>query len=336
VQKRIGITGGMGPGQAALPDTLSSGIYMIRAYTNWMKNFMPDNCFSKNIIVFNPLKSRSFNNTGVKAESPAIHVTGLQQSGLALNVMREGNRNALIEITSSPEYRSAKGVTHYLSVQTRGTMNFTSPVSITGDKTIIEIPGNLISPGINQITLFNISGRPVCEKYICTPFDEAAMEISSEGSYSIREKVTSTFKAESGSPYAANDLKASVSVVPAGGESFPDIADYLVFGSEFGALPEELLHSELNEIYGDTLDDILGSLKSNWIDWETILSGKSPAITYKKETAYHFLYGRLLNRSTQKPDSGQFVFLSIPGKNAYFQYALTDKKGEFSLTLPID
>lgn len=336
LQKRIGITGGVGPGQAALPDTISSGIYMIRAYTNWMKNFLPDNCFSKSIYVYNPLKSRSFKNNRIKVETPAGLATGLQQPGVELNVRREGNRNAIIEIASSPEYRSAKGVTHYLSVQTRGSMNFASPVSITGDNTIIEIPGSLISPGINQITLFNISGRPVCEKYIYTPFDEAVMEVSSQGSYGIREKVTALFKAESGSSDAGYDLKASVSVVPAGSESFPDIADYLVFGSEFGALPEELLHSELNEIASDTLDNILRCLKSNWIDWEAILSGKSPAIAYKMEKENHFLYGRLLNKSTLKPDSGQYVFLSIPGKNAYFQYALTDRKGEFSFALPLD
>jgi len=336
VQKRIGIYDGVGPGQVSLPDTISSGIYMIRAYTNWMKNFMPDNCFSKNILVFNPLKNRSFKDKRAKVGTPAGNVTVLQQPGLALNVRREGNRKAIIEINSSPEYRSAKGTAHYLSVQTRGSMNFASPVGITGDITNVEIPGNLITPGINQITLFNISGRPVYEKYIYTPFDKAGMEVISEESYNLRDKVAASFKAESGSSEIGTDLNASVSVVPAGSESFPDIADYLVFGSEFGALPGELFHSDLDEIGRDTLDNILRGLKSNWIDWEAILSGKSPSVTYKKETEDHFLYGRLLNKTTQKPDSGHYVFLSIPGKNAYFQYALTDKKGEFSFSLPLD
>ena len=47
VQKRVSLEQGYGPGQVVLPDTLSSGVYTIRAYTNWMKNFLPENCFKK-------------------------------------------------------------------------------------------------------------------------------------------------------------------------------------------------------------------------------------------------------------------------------------------------
>src|SRR5674476_55031 len=60
VQKRILLEGGFGPGQIVLPDTLSSGIYTIRAYTNWMKNFLPVNCFSKDIYIYNAFNSKSF------------------------------------------------------------------------------------------------------------------------------------------------------------------------------------------------------------------------------------------------------------------------------------
>ncbi len=337
VQKRLGISGGVGPGQITLPDTLSSGNYTIRAYTNWMKNFMPDNCFSKSIIVLNPLKSRTYSERRVKDEAVSSNSTGFNQPGLALKVTRRSDGNTEIEIASSPEFRSSRGVIHYLSVQTRGSMNYSSSVSLTGDITRVEIPGSLIPHGINQITLFNITGRPVCEKYIYTPDNnKRSVDISVVDNHSPREKVTASLEAGAGSSEAGSGFTASVSVIPAGSDSFPDIADYLVFGSEFGPLPGELMNSGLNEINPDTLDMILNKLKSNWIDWEAILSGKLPAITFKRETANHFLYGRLLNKSTQKPDSGQFVFLSIPGKNAYFQYALTDKKGEFSFALPLD
>ena len=38
IQRRFSLDGGTGPGHVVLPDTLSSGLYMIRAYTSWMKN----------------------------------------------------------------------------------------------------------------------------------------------------------------------------------------------------------------------------------------------------------------------------------------------------------
>jgi hypothetical protein len=53
VQKRFRIENGCGPGQIILPDSLSSGPYLLRVYTNWMKNFLPSNCFMKNINVYN-------------------------------------------------------------------------------------------------------------------------------------------------------------------------------------------------------------------------------------------------------------------------------------------
>ena len=72
LQKRILIEKGTGPGQFVLPDTLSTGIYTLRSYTNWMKNFLPDNCFTKKIKIYNTLntkvlvESSHFNNIIVK------------------------------------------------------------------------------------------------------------------------------------------------------------------------------------------------------------------------------------------------------------------------------
>ena len=53
VQKKILLDNGFGPGQVILPDTLSSGTYTIRAYTNWMKNDSPDYYFKKIVTIIN-------------------------------------------------------------------------------------------------------------------------------------------------------------------------------------------------------------------------------------------------------------------------------------------
>ena len=60
IQKRILIDRGIGPGLILLPDTLSSGTYTIRAYTSWMKNFLPYDCFMKDISVYNTLNNTAF------------------------------------------------------------------------------------------------------------------------------------------------------------------------------------------------------------------------------------------------------------------------------------
>jgi hypothetical protein len=46
-----------GSASFTLPDNISSGNYLIRAYTNWMKNFSTDDFFYRTISVINPFES---------------------------------------------------------------------------------------------------------------------------------------------------------------------------------------------------------------------------------------------------------------------------------------
>ena len=46
-----------GSASFTLPDNLSSGNYLVRAYTNWMKNFSTDDFFYRTISVINPFES---------------------------------------------------------------------------------------------------------------------------------------------------------------------------------------------------------------------------------------------------------------------------------------
>ncbi len=49
----VQLTGNAGNGSMYLPDTLSTGFYRLLAYTNEMRNFSPDNFFSKTLFVAN-------------------------------------------------------------------------------------------------------------------------------------------------------------------------------------------------------------------------------------------------------------------------------------------
>lgn len=60
IQTRIKISGGRGEGNFTLPDSVSSGTYTVRAYTNRMKDYLPDNCFMQDIDVVNPFGSEGF------------------------------------------------------------------------------------------------------------------------------------------------------------------------------------------------------------------------------------------------------------------------------------
>ena len=74
IQKRFPLSGGRGNGVFLLPDSLSSGTYTIRAYTNWMKDFLPGNCFMHDIDIFNPFKGTGFRR---KTSSSGSALSGL-------------------------------------------------------------------------------------------------------------------------------------------------------------------------------------------------------------------------------------------------------------------
>ncbi len=56
-QAKIAMKNGTGSGSIYIPVTLTSGNFLFRAYTNWMKNFSPQFYFHKKLIIINPLKS---------------------------------------------------------------------------------------------------------------------------------------------------------------------------------------------------------------------------------------------------------------------------------------
>ncbi len=58
MQAKITLKEGHGDGSFFLPVSVPTGNYLLRAYTNWMKNFGPDYFFQKNVRIVNTLKTK--------------------------------------------------------------------------------------------------------------------------------------------------------------------------------------------------------------------------------------------------------------------------------------
>ena len=87
IQRRFRLSGGRGEGNFLLPDSVSSGTYTVRAYTKWMENFLPDNCFMYEINVFNPFKSSDFwrkADTAGSSVKDLVRLSGEKESTLYL------------------------------------------------------------------------------------------------------------------------------------------------------------------------------------------------------------------------------------------------------------
>lgn len=341
VQKRIKLKQGTGQGTADLPDTLSSGNYILRAYTNRMKNFMPDNCFAKKINIYNALNSGGFKSMSnqsialIKSDVTGNH-DSIPATGFLIKVNNLKNDSIEIIISSDSIFRSINKNLCYLFIQTRGVINYKNKIRLPFENTRISIPGAVLIPGINHITMFSSAGKPLAERFIYTPpVHDEHLTIASSDSFGVRDKILLTMLFENDTS-PKNPANFSVSVVPSTHKACMNITDYMIFGSEFGVLPDDILESGSGKISSERMESFLLNAKSNWIDWNAILSGNYPALMYNYEQEYHYIDGHLFNRSLQTPESGQNLFLSIPGKNAFFQYSMTKPDGSFRFSIPID
>ena len=64
LQAKIGMAAGTGNGSFLIPPSLNSGNYVLRAYTNWMKNFPASDYFEKQITIINSLKRPNWKPAG--------------------------------------------------------------------------------------------------------------------------------------------------------------------------------------------------------------------------------------------------------------------------------
>jgi hypothetical protein len=343
-QKRILVENGSGPGQVKLSDTLSSGTYTIRAYTNWMKNFLPYNFFIKEINIYNAINDSQFRVKGNLSLIPLENKgyqgnRSVENPGLKLRVDRRDPGVLKLTVHADEKYLSVNNVRFYLFVQTHGIIDHVSAETLTGSSAEITVPVKSLTPGINQITVFDSNGKPVCESYGYTPAtDKKSILVQAPEKCGNREKVVLDIDAGNSEVLVPGNTNLSVSVSPAtGNDNLPDLNDYLIFGTEYRLHDWELPYPvNISGITPEMMDSVLLHLRNNWINWTAILSDTLPDYKFRFEKDFHFLPGRLMVAGQQSSPASGIVLLCTPGRQPGFQYAKADENGNFSFSLPID
>lgn len=339
VQKRIILNRGYGPGQCVLPDSLRPGKYILRAYTAWMKNFMPDNCFSKEISVYNALSNDVFRIPAAsRADIASAYKSALQAEGV-IRVMATVD-NTLTEavtlnITSDESWRNENGSQCFMLVQTHGNLDYSSLVRLVGPRTSVQIPRTKLGRGVNEVVLLGQNGRIVFRQNLLTLNEKKSyLKVVSPDTIQARDKAGLSIVSA-----GADDLKGAsvtVSVAP-GPAGYPGIDDYLLFGSEYGDMPWKFLAGrKVAELGSESVDSLMKILRSSWIDWNIILKGSFPKTRWQPENEFHILNGRLIPQSSVKNLKDRFVTVSVPGRNARFQYGKCDAAGNFTIAVPVD
>ncbi len=333
VQKRFLSEQGISQGQIHLPDTLRTGLYTIRTYTSWMKNFLPSNCFMKTITVYNSLADKSLK-PELKWKNTKETGKALKTTGINLNVNNYDPGFLIISLETDDNFRTENNNSFCIFMQTHGNINHVSNEKAVAAITELKIPRAELSEGINQITVFDLKGEPVAEKYVYSPVrKKSPFTINSSDSCGLREKVLLEFdKSSSDTAYF------SISAAPfIENRRSPGIFEYLIFGSEFGLDQKDLSPKKnTDEFSVEYADSILQNVNSNWINWREILNDSVPAFKYPKEKEDHFLFGQLVTNNQEPVNTPSFVLLCRPGKAAGFQYARTDGDGNFKFKIHIN
>jgi hypothetical protein len=100
LQARIRLDSGAGNGSFFIPANIATGTYVLRSYTNWMKNFGPEHFFEKDIAIVNAAGGRRAyrSNGGVANNNDST-----QQIQLSTNNQQYGKRQKVkLFISSAP------------------------------------------------------------------------------------------------------------------------------------------------------------------------------------------------------------------------------------------
>jgi hypothetical protein len=414
-QTRIRLIEGTGSSGLNIPDTLATGEYTLRAYTNWMKNFLPNGCFMKIVTIFNPfsnsvikrlvpkdlpeksdkniiffpeggrLLNGFMNKVGVRVFTSGktkvdfkgflsdgindtitpivIDSTGigsfefLPNQGASYRLISEDRKysfplpivsltgysvflkyetNNNLKFTVNYEGATGSGSNYYyVVIRSGGNILYTTRMIFSGKSSELLISENTLSQGINQITVFDAQGFPVCNRLVYKPaLSSDKPEIKVAAVSGKREKINLEIIADSTSISKNNlsDISLSVSA-KISEDRRPDIDDYLIRGCEYSNARDITDHISLSGMTREKIDDYLLSLTGNWIKWDDILSGKLPEIIYSDENGKQFLSGYYLSKN-KTDNEGKLLFLSKPGKVPLFKYAVvTGKENRFEFSI---
>ncbi|MEZ5019588.1 MAG: hypothetical protein R2756_05615 [Bacteroidales bacterium] len=395
---------GRGSGMLPLPDTISSGDYLVRGYTHAMIPYGPDKYFVKMIRVFNPYGSGDTYNriiTGEPVAGPALmllaeggiaipgsvcrvlaKVTGADGAGMSARIVISGPDGipcdtittdftglgsalmtlpvtgkltavAIIDsVRMEAEISPQELFNHALSVE----RNHTGGVSFrvhppTGTARAETGPLHLAAADQSGIIFYRQLVPSAKEMVIDLTSDEQGEGIGQALLYDSRGNLLSSvlfLAGDNNSPFPATDPVSFLSGEDSITVTLPGWASYAVLSA---ACAEEdapdirarsmlepwLTASVINDPF---LKPFLTGKASLSDDLLMIVSQPSPVSAGSRETRVMAetkglaVAGTVLDLDTQQPAPEMILFINIPGKDCFLQYARSDNSGKFTFIIP--
>jgi hypothetical protein len=311
---RSNLKNGFCYGSVIIPDTISGGIYTLRAYTNWMRNTSPSYYFNTGIVITKINESDLSKLTGLPASLNKVEESQLIQAktamtGYILDVDTSEPGDINISIRTNREIITRNQL-FYLILQSRGKIIKKLPVTISSGDAKVIISKSIIPAGILNIVLFNAYNNPVAEKLIYIhPENYPSLQINTlKQYYSKSDKVTVEIELNNAEITDTAWLSISVSEKTPFDTVLnnPGIASSLLFYSE---------------------------IAPGKYAWDLLSYNKSRPCHYIMENRGFMLTGRVLYKQTSNPIINNLVVLSYADSIANLKYCYTDSSGSFYFLL---
>ncbi len=335
---RTNLNRGLCLGSVILPDTISGGIYTLRAYTNWMRNISSDYFYTTRIIITRisdgDLKQLWLPDTltdRIESWQSAIYD---KKTGIKLDIDTSQTDRLIVSIRSAPEhYLYDKSLR--LITQLRGRIINNVPVILNDSVVKVEISKSDISPGIFNIVLTDPYYNNVCEKPVfISPGNYPSLTINtSKTIYGKKEKVT--LELDLNTPDLNDTAWVSISVTERTPFQSvlenPGIVFYLLFFSEIAGNP---YFNDSSLLKPEHYPGITTQTNKSYKYATGLIAGENnDTCKYIMENKGFVLNGKIIDRSTGKPVKNELVLLSYIDSISSLKYCFTDAGGNFYFLL---
>ncbi|MBE9465297.1 hypothetical protein IEE83_25740 [Dyadobacter sp. UP-52] len=265
-----------------------------------------------------------------KGKINAYKLPEVQEQGYIMQV-KDSTANLVKVIVTAQTENSESNVSLFVHAHQANIYSETKP--LTSGKAVFVLEKNKIGEGINQITIFNASGKPVSERlYFKRPAKDFIVDGKvSKQEYNTRDKVIMDLTTNSDATIAEmSNLSVSVFLADSiQNDDQENISSYLYLSSDLKGnveSPEYYAQRNSNEIDSD-LDNLMITQGWRRFKWDDVFS-KTP-VTYANLPEFdgHFIYGKVFNTISNEPASGINTYLAAPDFPARLYFSQSDATG---------
>ena len=259
---------------------------------------------------------------------PAASATGITMSA-------EKNENQQVEV----QVETSSETSLYLVAHTRGITKIALTANTIEKKAKFLVELAKLGDGISHLTLFDASGKPVCERlYFKQPSAPVALNVvASKTIAGTRDKLTVDLALENstGQVEAANISMSVFQLNALQNVSDEDINSYLWLSSDLTGYIQSPGYY-LNPGSADreeAVDNLM--LTQGWrrFQWNEVMSANPKTLLHSPEITGHIVNGTVIDTRTNKPAADINGYVSSPGPYTVFRQSTSMKDGSIKFDL---